>query len=172
MLDNEPVPPSQLFRVLLIRMLETHATLIPIVCHSTSQALKNAHQQNAYTLSEIQSWLEAQLIHVDFTPLYSAAQLAELQVGVASCMRLSQAQQSGARLTPSALPAHMEAALGSLRVRSSQPVARIKPPLARNSTGQIIFPLKSLSAKPNSILPTSPSVIPPAVVIDRASQTV
>lgn len=150
----ESVPSSQLFRVLLLRMLETHTVLIPLVCNTTSQSLKLAHQHNAYTLSEIQSWLEVQLDNTDLTPSYSAVQLAELRDGVASCMILSHAQRSTVPLTRSVLPAQLAQVLGTRRARSSQPAAPIKPALVRSLTGQIIFRQQSSSEKPSCILPT------------------
>ena len=137
--EAEFIPPSQLFRVLLIRMLETQETLTSLVCSTTNLQLKLCHQQNAYMLSEIESWLADQLEDTDLTPTFSAAQLADLQRGVASCILTAQASSSTDHLTPTARPARTVPRLGSRRAPSSQRFDTIRQGLERDSTGRIIF---------------------------------
>ena len=140
----EPVPPSQLFRTLLVHMLETHKVLIPYVRHTTSKELKWCHQQNVYILSEIESWLAALTEDTDLTPSFSPAQAAELRVGLASCLAPPPSQPPpGAVTTPTASAAHTATRRGSPPARSSPQRASTRPPLERNSLGQVVFRAKS-----------------------------
>ena len=136
----EPVPPSQLFRVLLIRMLETHRVLAPLVTHTTSKELKWCHQENTYTLSEIESWLADQLEDLDLTPSLSAAQLVELQAGAESCLSPPTVAESPGSVTPvSVQTVPRERRAGTRRAPSSRRQGRTLPVLERNSLGQIVF---------------------------------
>ena len=140
----EPIPASQLFRTLLIHMLETHRVLTPYVRHTTSKELKWCHQQNVYILSEIESWLEDLTEDSDLTPSFSPAQAAELQAGLASCLSPPPILlPPGGATTPTAPPARTALRPGSPRARSSRRPASTLPVLERNSLGQIIFRAKS-----------------------------
>ena len=140
----EPIPASQLFRTLLIHMLETHRVLTPYVRHTTSKELKWCHQQNVYILSEIESWLEDLTEDTDLTPSFSPAHAAELQAGLASCLAPPPIQlPPGAATTPDASAVPPATRRGSPPARSSPRAARTLPALERNSLGQIIFRAKS-----------------------------
>jgi len=138
----EPVPPSQLFRTLLIRMLETQQVLTPYVRHTTSMALKLCHSQNAYMLSEIASWLSEMAEGTDLTPSFSPAHTAELQAGLDSVFVArdqSRTPFAGEASTPPASRAPTDRRLGkrpgaSSRRRDTTPLV-----LVRNSLGQIVF---------------------------------
>ena len=136
----EPVPPGQLFRVLLIRFMETHRVLAPYVRHTTSKELKWCHQENIYTLSEIESWLADQLEDLDLTPLLSAAQLAELQAGAVSCLSPpAEPLSPGVSSPPSAQTVLPDRRPGSRRAPSSRRISSSRPPLERNAQGHVIF---------------------------------
>lgn len=136
----EPVPPSQLFRVLLIRMLETQRVLATLVTSTTSKELKWCHQENIYTLSEIESWLADQLEDLDCTPSLSAAQLVELQAGVESCLSPPTVAESPGSVTPASAQIVPQARhAGTRRAPSSRRQKRTLPVLERNSLGQIVF---------------------------------
>lgn len=140
----EPVPPEQIFRVLLLRMLETHRILAPYVRYTTSKELKLCHQQNVYTLSEIESWLEDLTEDTALGLTYSAAQAAEMLAGVESSLHPPPpTPPAGARSTPSAPPAAPVRRAGTSRVRSSPRPASSRPPVERTSTGVIVFRAKS-----------------------------
>lgn len=55
----ETAPPQQYLRMLLIALLETQQCLSPKLHEPALAFLRFRYQQNAYTLSEIKSWLEA-----------------------------------------------------------------------------------------------------------------
>ena len=149
---DEPIPPSQLFRTLLLHFLETHKTLTPLVRHSTSKELKWCHQQNAYILSEIGSWLADLTEATELTPSFSPAQSAELLRGVVSALPspapATEASTASARTAPTDIPPGIRRAASSKR-RVSTP-----PAWERSSTGQIIFRPPCLSEKPDSTSPT------------------
>lgn len=137
--ESDYIPPSQLFRTLLLHMLKTHHVLTPYVRHTTSKELKLCHQANAYMLSEIESWLADLTEDMDLTPSFSAAQSVELLVGVESCLHPPTSAPAGEPSTPSAQPVLTDPVPGSSRARSSP--RRVSTPVAweRNSTGQIVF---------------------------------
>ena len=138
---TDQIPPSQLFRTLLLHMLETHRILTPYVQHTTSKELKLCHSENTYMLSEIQSWLADQPAGLDLSPVFSAAQHAELRVGVESRLKERRAPviPAGAPLTPSVPDAPVAPLRGMPRARSSQRSEPTPVVLERNSIGQIVF---------------------------------
>lgn len=144
----EPIPPSQLFRALLLHMLETHKVLTPYVQHTTSKALKLCHSQNTYILSEIESWLEDQLEDLDLTPSFSVVQFAGLRDGVVSCLTQPPAGVVSATV---AKTADLDQTPGIRRAPSSRRSAATPVKWERNSDGKIIFRPKSSSEKPSSI---------------------
>ena len=153
----EPIPPSQLFRALLLHMLDTQRTLAPLVRHTTSVPLKLCYQQNTYILSEIESWLEGQLSGLDLSPEFSPAQLAELQHGVVSYMRGSELAPPGEATTVTVRSAPTDRRAGIQRAASSRRSAPTSRVWERNSSGQIVFLAQSSSEKPSSTLPTQSS---------------
>lgn len=161
--EVDAIPPSQLFRTLLLHFLETHKLLTPFVAHTTSKELKWCHQQNAYILSEIGSWLADLTEGSDLTPSFSPAQSAELLAGVASCFPTSAAPipPAGVATTPTAPAAPTDLPPGIRRAASSRQRARTPVPWVRSSTGQIVFLPQSSSAKPSSTSPTPSSDIGP-----------
>jgi hypothetical protein len=147
----EPIPPSQLFRALLLHLLDTQRMLTPLVRHTTSVPLKLCHQQNMYILSEIESWLEGQLEDLDLSPEFSAAQCAELRLGVVSCLRAE--ESPGAASIPTARSVPPERRLGTPRAASSRRSASTPRVWERNSRGQIVFLAQSSNEKPASTSP-------------------
>lgn len=133
----EPIPASQLFRTMLIRLIETHSVLRPIVQTTLSRELKLCHQANAYFLSEIESWLTELEEDTDLTPSFSVAQSVELRVGVVSALR--QPEPLGGASPPDALTVQTVRLRGTSRARSSRQRERTSLDLARTSDGKIIF---------------------------------
>lgn len=144
----EPIPPSQLFRTLLLHMIETQCLLTPIALNTTSRAIKLCHQQNAYMLSEIEFWLEGLTEDLDLTPCLSPVQTAELRAGVALSLKVP--LPSGEVTIPVARAVPQVPRRGSRRARLSQRVASMLPDLERTSDGKIVFLPQSSNAKPDS----------------------
>ena len=153
-LPFEPIPASQLFRALLLHFIETHSVLTPIVRTTLSRELKLCHMQNAYMLSEIESWLSDLPEDTDLTPSLSAAQVAVLRVGVVLSLRKE--ERPGESPPPSARTAPTELRRGSRRAASSRSAELISQASARTSNGVITFLQQSSSAKPPSTSPTLP----------------
>ena len=148
----DPIPPSQLFRALLLHMLDTHRVLAPIVATSTSVPLKLCHQQNAYILSEIESWLVDLPEGSDLTPEFSTVQSAELQRGLALCWKETRSD-GGATISSAKDALQSFTPRGSRRAASSRRSESTPRAWERNSSGQIVFPSQSSSAKPASTSP-------------------
>jgi len=144
-IPTQGIPPSQLFRALLLHMLETHRILIPHVQSTTSKELKACHMQNAYILSEIGSWLQDLTEDTDLTPSFSAAHAAEALAGVGLCLMADQAPTPvrGVLMTPSVPAAPQDRPLGISRAASSRRRGSTPPVWERSSDGRIIFPPKS-----------------------------
>lgn len=139
-MNRDPIPPSQMFRALLLHMLETHRVLTPYVAHSTSKELRLCHSENTYMLSEIKSWLADLADDADLSPEYSPAQAAELLAGVVSATKAPpRVMPAGAPATPSAQSVPAEPRRGSPRAHSSRRSASTPVAWERTSTGQIIF---------------------------------
>lgn len=156
MTPEDAIPPSQLFRTLLLHFLETQKLLTPIAATTLSKELKWCHQQNVYILSEIGSWLVDLTEATDLTPSFSPAQAAELLAGVVSSLPAEKATSlAGAATTPSAQPALTDLPPGIRRAASSRRRERTPVQWVRSSTGQILFQSPSSSAKPDSTLPTT-----------------
>lgn len=159
---DEPIPPAQLFRTLLLHFLETHKLLTPFVRHTTNKELAWCHQQNAYILSEIGSWLADLTEDTDTTPSFSAADAAELLVGVASSLPSTAIPQTTTGSTPKAPapPALPDLRRGFQRAASSQRRVVTRPPLERSSTGQILFRQRSSNEKLDSTSHTPENATP------------
>jgi hypothetical protein len=158
---DEPIPPSQLFRTLLLHFLETHKILSPVVQHTTSKELKFCHMQNAYILSEIGSYLADLSETSDLTPSLSAAHAAELLGGVVSSLHSKAAPTPASGPTPNSAPTvRTDLPPGIRRAASSRRRVSTPPPVERTSTGQIIFRQQFSSAKPPSTSPTPTSDTP------------
>jgi hypothetical protein len=148
---EDSIPPTQIFRTLLLHFLETQKLLTPIAAVTLSKELKWCHQQNVYILSEIGSWLSDLTEGTDLTPSFSPAQAAELLDGVASSLSTPKATSpAGAPTTAPASTAPQELPLGIRRAASSRRRERTAVPWVRNSTGQIVFLQQSSSARPGS----------------------
>lgn len=150
----EPIPPSQLFRTLLLHMIETHSILTPIARTTTSRDLKLCHMQNVYMLSEIESWLSELAEDTDLTPSLSAAQVAELRVGLVSSLRKE--ERPGESPPPSARRAPTELRRSARREASSRSSALSQIAAAQTQNGRITFRQQSSSVSANSTFATSP----------------
>lgn len=144
----EPIPPSQLFRALLLHMLETHKALAKHLQYHPSKELSWCHSQNAYILSEIGSWLEDQTEDSDLTPSFSTAQGVELLRGVESSLLplptpVKWVTSAGRDTAPSAPPALPAAPRGKRPGASSRQRDSTAPALERTSDGKIVFRQKS-----------------------------
>lgn len=156
-LPFEPIPASQLFRSLLLHFIETHSLLTPIVRTTLSRELKLCHMQNAYMLSEIESWLSDQPEGTDLTPSLSAAQIAVLRVGVVLSLRKE--ERPGESPPQSARTAPTELRRGSRRAASFRSAELISQASVLTSNGVITFRQQSSSEKPpctSTILPETP----------------
>ncbi len=156
--DEDAIPPSQIFRTLLLHFLETHKLLKPVVATTLSKELKWCHQQNAYILSEIGSWLADLTEGTDLTPSFSPAQSAELLAGVVSCFPQTPAPvPSGAPTTPSAPRVPQDLPPGIRRAASSRRREPTRVAWERTSDGKIVFQQRSSNAKLSSTSPTPSS---------------
>jgi hypothetical protein len=72
----ETANPQQYLRLLLMRLLETQKALQPFIQRPEMAAVRRQCQENAYILSEIRSWLEAQEETSPLGPSLSSAQSA------------------------------------------------------------------------------------------------
>lgn len=150
----EPIPPSQLFRTLLLHMIETHNAITPLVRFTTSRELKLCHMQNAYMLSEIESWLMELPEDTDLTPSLSAAQVAELRVGLVLSLRAD--EHPGGASPASAPPVRKAPRHTTPQAAFSRSAEFIAQGLAQNSNGRTVFRQQSSSAKPSCISPGLP----------------
>lgn len=162
MKDEDAIPPSQLFRTLLLHFLETHKLLTPLVATTLSKELKWCHQQNAYILSEIGSWL-ADLTEVsDLTPSFSPAQSAELLAGVVSSLHTPAATPpSGAPTTPTVPRVPTGLPPGIRRAASSRRRESTRVAWERTSDGKIVFQQQSSNERRSSISPIPSSTTGP-----------
>ena len=140
MIENpEPVPPSQLFRILLTRLLETQQALRLYIRDTTQVSIKTCYQTNLYTLSEVETWAANQREALEITLSYSPAQYAEIQAGVASVLSEAALPDNGAPSTQPVRTAPVSRVRGMLAAQSSRLVPSTPRVLERNSAGQIIF---------------------------------
>jgi hypothetical protein len=153
--SEDAIPPSQIFRTLLLHFLETQKLLTPIAATTLSKELKWCHQQNVYILSEIGSWLVDLTEATDLTPSFSPAHAAELLAGVVSSLPTQKATNlGGAATTPTVPTALTDLPPGIRRAASSRRRERTPVEWERSSTGQILFRSLSSSAKLAFTLPT------------------
>ncbi len=140
----ETADPQHYLRLLLIRLLETQQCLTPHINSPSVSFLKPQFMANAYTLSEIKSWLESQpqgILPQGQSP--SSVPAAETS-GVESPVG-----EGGQRPSPFAWRApHRETATAS-QVLSSLPSNFIASSGAQISGGRIVFQPPSLPTKPS-----------------------
>ena len=140
MIENpEPIPPTQLFRVLLTRLLETQQALRLYIRDTTQVSIKTCYQTNLYTLSEIEAWAANQREGLEISLSYSPAQYAEMQAGVGVVLSEAASPDHGVPSTQLAKTAPVSRVRGILAAQSLPPTRPTPRVLERNSAGQIVF---------------------------------
>lgn len=145
----ETANPQQYLRLLLMRLLETQKCLKPFVERPEFALLKRQFQENAYILSEIESWLRANPSGSPLGPSLSSARSVETP-GEGSKSSTGETPIT----TPTAVPSPFawrtpkEVPVSTSQVVSSLPSRTSLPDSAEVSRGKITFQPSFLSTKP------------------------
>lgn len=140
------IPPTQHLQILLLRLLETQ-TCLAIHLPQLPRQVREQFQTNSYTLSDIQSSLEAQAETPEPSPEPWSARNAESS-GVVS---FSPSIPTGVRLTPAVQTANpWKIPPGMLPAPSLEPSESAPPPSAKTTTGRHTFLPQSSAGKPAS----------------------
>lgn len=142
-MTNDSADPRHYFRLLLQRLLETQLCIKTLPPAAANTSLRAQEQTNAYTLSEIKSWLEEAGDNWEIAPSSSFVSRAEM-LGVESHFPTL----TGTPWDVLARFAPMEQAPGSPPAPSSPPSGPTLPPLARSPSGRITFQHQSSSTRP------------------------
>lgn len=145
-MTDSNIPAAQHLQILLLRLLETQTCLATHLPQLPRQ-VREQFQTNSYTLSDIQSSLEAQAAMPASTPAPWSAHSAE-NSGVVS---FSPSIPTGVRLTPAVQTANpWKIPPGMLPAPSLEPSESAPPPSARTTTGRHTFLPQSSAARPGS----------------------
>jgi hypothetical protein len=150
----EVANPQQYLRLLLLRLLETQKALQPFINRPEMVVVKRQFQENAYILSEIRSWLEAQDETSPLGPSLSSARVAE-KCGPGLCDQTPSTPATetppGERPNPFAWRTSSNLVpVGTSQVRSSLPSECTLPDTATILRGTISFRPPCFPAKPPS----------------------
>lgn len=146
----ETANPEQYLRLLLVRLLETQKCLSSIIHLPVLSPLRGQYQTNAYTLSEIESWLKGQPPTSPLGPPCSCAQDVERRGGELPPRSETPSTERGTPTSPFVWSVRPEVHSTPQQVRSSLPSGTTLPASAEVLNGRIVFLPPSSPMRPPS----------------------
>jgi len=147
----ERAHPQQYLRLLLMRLLETQKCLKPLIERPEMSLVRRQFQENAYILSEIESWLKET---PDISPLGPSLSSVPGAGSYGPGLSESTPMPSPDSISPTKPPSPFawrtpkEVPRTESQVRSSMPSAVKLPDSAEISRGRVTFRPPFLSGKP------------------------